>query len=192
MSCTKCKGKGHIKKDIPITLNWITSIIGFIVGPFYMEHRTYEKKPGKVAEIITCPKCKGTGKQSQQIPQLSRYSTSLIRKNAQVRFLQGSRFCLNYLVEEGRFLSSSFLLTIGCHRNYSMWFQRIFYNLLNRHIMPCLCFSKCTCKTHSEKLTCVFYQEQVVTPPPPVQICDCNCTVAEAAKCPKLRTPKKK
>lgn len=61
MKCRTCKGTGTIKTKKPVTLNWVTGIIGFIFGPFLVEHRITEKRPGFVQEVTTCPECKGAG-----------------------------------------------------------------------------------------------------------------------------------
>lgn len=62
MKCTKCRGTGNIKTKKPVILNWIVGTIGFIFGPFLVEQRITEKRPGYVQEVKTCPKCNGTGK----------------------------------------------------------------------------------------------------------------------------------
>lgn len=61
MVCDRCKGKGYIYQETPVTLNWLVRIIGFFFGPFTGEVGEYEKRPGKVRSPVTCSKCNGTG-----------------------------------------------------------------------------------------------------------------------------------
>jgi len=61
MKCHICKGTGVVKKKHPVTLNWPVAVLGFIFGDKLYQRTLTEKRPGKIQETKTCPKCKGTG-----------------------------------------------------------------------------------------------------------------------------------